>query len=285
MPWPSFILCCIATAYAFSALAAPDVSETPVLTLEGAKQIARAAAAEARRKNAPGSAIAVVDNGGHLLYLERLQGTFAAASLVATGKVRTAAQFARPTRDFEEAINKGRVSLTAVTEMLPLQGGVPVVLNGVTIGAIGVSGAASAAQDDEIAVAAVKVVAESSEKAVTYLPAPQVKAAFEKGIPLTEAPEYKVHASRRAEPGEAEVHLHETDVFYVLSGRATLVSGGALVQPKTVAPGEIRALSVEGGNSLDLAPGDVVIVPKGIPHWFRAVQEAPFLYFVVKPLS
>jgi len=126
----------------------------PVLTLEGAKRVALAAVEEARRLNAPGGALAVVDDGGHLLYLERLDRTFPAASVVAIEKARTAAQFRRPTSVFEDAIRNGRTSLVAVSAMTPLQGGVPVLVNGRVVGAIGVSGAASAQQDDDIAKAA-----------------------------------------------------------------------------------------------------------------------------------
>ncbi len=132
--------------------------EKTVLTLTTAKSLVAAAAAEARKNNV-GGAIAVVDDGGHLLYLERLDGTFPAAAAVAVEKARTAAVFRRPTRDFEDAIRNGRTSLLGVSVMTPLQGGVPVLDSGQVIGAVGVSGAASAAQDEEfakIAVAALK---------------------------------------------------------------------------------------------------------------------------------
>lgn len=121
-----------------------------VLTLSGAKAVAAAAAAEARRHHA-GGAIAVVDDGGNLLYLERLDGTFAAASNIAIGKARSAANFRRDTRIFEEAIKNGRLSLVANPELLPLEGGVAIVVDGQVVGAVGVAGAASAQQDEEIA--------------------------------------------------------------------------------------------------------------------------------------
>lgn len=137
--------------------AAPAESQTTtrdVLTLEGAKLVAASAVAEAKRLNAPGGSIAVVDDGGHLIYLERLDNTFPAASPVAIEKARTSAQFRRPTRVFEEAIKNGRQALLGVAVMTPLQGGVPITVNGQMVGAIGVSGAASAQQDDDIAQAA-----------------------------------------------------------------------------------------------------------------------------------
>jgi glc operon protein GlcG len=128
------------------------VAEKKSLTLEGAKAVAAAAAADARSKGA-GGAIAVVDDGGNLLYLERLDGTFAAAANISIEKARTAALFRLSTSVFENAIKNGRVAFVANREALPLQGGVPIVVDGQVVGAVGVSGAKSAQQDDEIALA------------------------------------------------------------------------------------------------------------------------------------
>lgn len=143
--------------WASIASAAPEgvTQSRATLTLEGAKRVGAAAVAEARRLNAPGGALAIVDEGGHALYLERLNDTFPAAATVALEKARTAATFRRPTAVFEEAIKGGRLALLGVGVMTPLQGGVPIVIGGQVVGAIGVSGAASAQQDDEIARAAV----------------------------------------------------------------------------------------------------------------------------------
>jgi glc operon protein GlcG len=127
-----------------------QLATQPTLTLEAARSIGRTAADHARSLDA-GGAIAIVDSGGHLVYLERLDGTFPAAATVATDKARTAATFHRPTRDFEKAITAGRTALVAVAPMTPLQGGVPVLVNGQVVGAVGVSGAMSAEQDDQIA--------------------------------------------------------------------------------------------------------------------------------------
>jgi len=121
------------------------------LTLARAKQIAATATAEAKRLGAPGGAIAITDAGGHLLYLERLDGTFPAAATVSTEKARTAAIFQKPTSEFEDAIKGGRTALLGVNVMTPLQGGVPIRIGDAVVGAIGMSGAASAQQDNEIA--------------------------------------------------------------------------------------------------------------------------------------
>ena len=130
--------------------AAQTTTARPTLTLEGARSVADATAGAAREKKTTG-AIAVVDDGGHLLYLLRLDGTFPAASAIATEKARTAAIFRMPTAEFETAVNGGRVAFLGNREATPLEGGVPIVESGQVVGAVGVSGAKSAAQDEELA--------------------------------------------------------------------------------------------------------------------------------------
>ncbi len=122
----------------------------PSLTLEGAKQVGEAAAKYAK-ENGAGPSIAVVDEGGHLLYFTRPETSFAAGANVSIGKARTSAIFKKPTSFFEDTINKGRFTMTALPDFTPLQGGVPIIHEGQVIGAIGVSGAKSAAQDKEVA--------------------------------------------------------------------------------------------------------------------------------------
>ena len=272
-----------------AASARAQVASRPGLTLDGAKTVATAAASEAHRLGA-GGAIAIVDEGGAVLYVERLANTFVASTTVAIEKARTAAQFRRPTRDFENAIAKGRTSLLAVSAMTPLQGGVPIQVDGQIVGAIGVSGAMSAQQDDDIATVAAAAL--QAPPAATTPPAPDTdgviliggattRDAFVNGRPLIETGAYKIHASRRDGPGGAEIHGRDTDIFYILEGTATLVTGGKAVDPKTTASDEIRAPSLEGGASRTLAKGDIVVIPNGVPHWFREVK-GPFLYYTVK---
>jgi glc operon protein GlcG len=279
----------VAGAFAALAVAAPVPAEAgptasrAVLTLDGARHVLRAAADEARRLGA-GGAIAVVDDGGHLLLLERLDDTFPAAAIVSYEKARTAATFRRDTRIFEDAIRNGRTSLVAVDVMTPLQGGVPIVMGGVVVGAVGVSGAASAQQDEDIAKVAAVALDGVAAPPVGYIPSREVEAAFAKGVPLLENGSYKIHASRREKPGLAEVHEGETDIIYVLEGRATFVTGGRLEGGAPIAAGEIRAPGIQGGDVRTLVPGDVVVVPAGTPHWFRDV-DGPFLYYVVKTIG
>lgn len=92
---------------------------------------------------------------------------------------------------------------------------------------------------------------------------------------------YMVHASRREGPGMVEVHTKDTDILYVLKGTATVVTGGTMIDGKPIASDEIRGKEIVGGETRKLEPGDAMIIPNGVPHWFRDVQ-APFLYYVVK---
>jgi glc operon protein GlcG len=139
------------------AAAQAQVANKKTLTLEGARQAIAAGVAAARKANATG-VFAVVDDGGNLMAVERLDGTFAAGANISIGKARTAALFKKPTRVFEEIIGKGRTAMVAV-DFTPLQGGVPIVVDGQVVGAIGVSGATSAAQDEEFALAGAAAVA------------------------------------------------------------------------------------------------------------------------------
>lgn len=125
------------------------------ISLEAAKTVVTEAVKYAKANDAPGGAIAVVDNGGNLIYLERLDGTFPAAAEVSIKKANTAALFKVPSAKLENSINGGRQALITVGHTF-LQGGIPIIVDGQVVGAIGVSGAASAQQDEEIAIAGSK---------------------------------------------------------------------------------------------------------------------------------
>src|SRR6266404_4603707 len=278
-----------------------QIIEKKSLNLDGAKKAIAAAVDYARKNNAPGGVIAVVDEGGNLMALERLDGTFAMGATISIGKARTAVLFKKPTRFFEELINKGRTAMTAVDGFTPLIGGIPIVIDGQVVGGIGVSGAASANQDEELALAGAAAFAvagraenggrEGSQPGstppattATFVDAKTVSAAFAKGMPLLETAGYKVHASRRVEPGQAEIHTLDTDVIYVVDGSATLVTGGKAIDAKEIAPNEIRGAKIEGGQEHQITKGDVIIIPNGVPHQFTAVT-GELHYFVCKPTA
>jgi glc operon protein GlcG len=179
--------------------------------------------------------------------------------------------------------------MTTLDGFTPLIGGIPIVVDGEVVGAIGVSGAARADQDEQIAIAGARAAEEFGEgpmgpSAVTYLDRAAVEAAFAQGAPLLEVGGYKIHASRRVEPGKAELHQRDTDLIYVLDGTATIITGGEVEAGETVAPSEIRGASIRGGETRTLRRGDVMVVPNGVPHWFTEVSQ-PFLYYVVKVSS
>lgn len=116
----------------------------------------------------------------------------------------------------------------------------------------------------------------------TIIAAEKVAASLAAGGSFLETPEYRVGMARREGPGDAEVHDIDTDIFYVFDGTATLVSGGELVEPRTVAPNEHRASRTRGGEARTVTKGDIIVIPRTVPHWFNEVSEAPFVYLVVK---
>jgi glc operon protein GlcG len=302
----------VAATVAFTTTGHAQIIEKKSLDLEGAKKAIAAAADYAKKNNAPGGVIAVVDEGGNLMALERLDGTFAMGATISIGKARTAVLFKKPTRFFEELINKGRTAMTAVDGFTPLIGGIPIIIEGQVVGGIGVSGAASANQDEELALAGanalmsgqakIEAAPMSKEKlgssdfanvaadrpspatTATFIDPKDVSRAFAKGMPLLETAGYKVHASRRVEPGQAEIHTLDTDVIYVVDGSATLLTGGKAFDTKEISPNEVRGTKIEGGQEHQITKGEVIIIPNGVPHQFTAVT-GELHYFVCKPTA
>lgn len=121
------------------------------ITLDDAKKAAGAALAEAR-KNGWTMAVAITDTAGYLVYFERMDDTQAASAVVAVDKARSAALFKRPTKAFQDALASGGEGLRILkmTDAMPVDGGLPLVVNGKIVGAIGVSGGTSA-QDGQCA--------------------------------------------------------------------------------------------------------------------------------------
>src|SRR5256884_8331966 len=189
---------------AFAAVSHAQIVEKKSLNPDGAKKAIAAAVDYAKKNNAPGAVIAVVDEGGNLMALERLDGTFAMGATISIGKARTAVLFKKPTRFFEELINKGRTAMTAVDGFTPLIGGIPIVIDGQVVGGIGVSGAASANQDEELALpganalmggeAKIRAASASDQRTGSGIPAAtaqaifidpkNVSAAFSESVPL-----------------------------------------------------------------------------------------------------
>jgi mannose-6-phosphate isomerase-like protein (cupin superfamily) len=120
-----------------------------------------------------------------------------------------------------------------------------------------------------------------SAQDVKYYPASQVEASFAKGATLLTIGNVKVMTATRTEAGEAEQHAADNDIFHVLEGSATFVTGGTIVGAHETAPGETRGSTIDGGASHQLAAGDVITIEAGVPHWFKSVTGR-FRYYVVK---
>jgi len=133
-----------------------QLADTKVITLEGAKAMVAAAEAEAA-SNQWAVAIAIVDAAGDLILFHKLDGTLPGSVDIAIGKARTSARLQRPTKALEDAIAEGRLAFAAVEGLTPLEGAVPVVVDGQYVGAVGVSGATSA-QDAQVAEAGARAL-------------------------------------------------------------------------------------------------------------------------------
>jgi uncharacterized protein GlcG (DUF336 family) len=133
-----------------------QTSDAKVMNLAGARVMAEIAEAEARRNNW-NVAIAVVDAHGELIFFLKMDDVQQGSVDIAQAKARTAARMRRPTKALDDAVTGGRLALLAVDGLLPLEGGVPVIYNGVVIGAVGVSGVTSA-QDAQVAAAGIRAV-------------------------------------------------------------------------------------------------------------------------------
>jgi glc operon protein GlcG len=151
------LLTALAITLALAVTAAPaaeaQFADRKALTLDGAKRIMAAAEAEAT-KNKWTVAIAIVDEAGELVAFHKIDETQAGSIDIAIGKARTAARMRRPTKALEDAVAGGRTVFLAVDGLVPLEGGVPITVEGRVVGAVGVSGVTSQ-QDAQVAQAGI----------------------------------------------------------------------------------------------------------------------------------
>jgi uncharacterized protein GlcG (DUF336 family) len=258
--------------------------EVPALTYDGARAAAEAAgAASTERGVAP--VVAVVDAEGALMYLWRPDRAQVASVEVATDKARTAAIYRRPSKDFEDQASGGRPSALHLARAVPLQGGMPITFDDRVIGAVGVSGATSADEDQELAVIGVEGALGAAKDRRThdavFFSKAEVSERFATGGLLLDEGAYKIDAGRRTASGEVEYHDRVADVMRVVQGNATILTGGTMMDQREVGAGELRAREVQGATTHRLSEGDVLSVPAGVPHQFIEVSEE-FLYYVVK---
>ena len=267
--------------------AAADFPTTEIhaLTYDGARIAAEATASIATERSVAPVA-SVVDAWGDLVYIWRPDAAQPASVGVATDKARTAAIYRRPSKDFEDQASGGRPSALHLARAVPLQGGIPLTYDGQVIGAIGVSGASSADEDQELAIAGAEAAMAAANQnghrnGATYFTDRELMEKFRTGGLLLDEGRYKIDAGRRTAPGEVEYHDKFVDVMHVIDGSATVVTGGQMIGPREVSAGEIRAEVIDGGIAHKLSNGDVLTIPNGVPHQFTEVSD-PFLYFVVK---
>ena len=124
--------------------------------------------------------------------------------------------------------------------------------------------------------------ADPSPSTVTHID--HEKVTFDKGGKVLETSEFKIMTSHREEPGKVEIHEHDTDIFHVIDGTAEFVTGGTVVGLKAGANGESTGKEITGGETHHLTKGDVIVIPRGVPHWFKEAH-GPFLYYVVKVIK
>jgi mannose-6-phosphate isomerase-like protein (cupin superfamily) len=136
--------------------------------------------------------------------------------------------------------------------------------------------------------------AQSVPSAVTYLTDTELRHAIETApqaqtgrpglytVRLSSKSENPVVGVRRTAAGSAEVHAEFTDVWYVIEGAATLVTGGTVVGGAVTAPGETQGQSIKGGSSRTMRKGEFAVIPAGVPHWVSSIEGKEFLYIVVK---
>jgi uncharacterized RmlC-like cupin family protein len=119
---------------------------------------------------------------------------------------------------------------------------------------------------------------------VTYIAHDKVADALAKGGSLVTAKDLTVSGAHRTGAGQVELHEKETDIIYVTDGQATFLTGGTMVGGKMSKPGQMLGSDIQGGESHHLVKGDVIVVPAGVPHWFKEVPQS-VSYYVVKVLK
>ena len=120
--------------------------------------------------------------------------------------------------------------------------------------------------------------------AAVFFDKAKVDQAMTSGSVLYDGKMFRVQMGKRTEAGQVEFHAKDTDVFYIVSGSATFVTGGTMVGGKTTGPGEIRGTSITGGETRELAAGDVIVIPDSVNHRWKAIHK-PVVYFTMKEVT
>jgi mannose-6-phosphate isomerase-like protein (cupin superfamily) len=139
-----------------------------------------------------------------------------------------------------------------------------------------------------IAVAVTVAIARTQQPAapsVTYVEAAKVSELFAKPGPLANGTDFAASIARRTAAGQVEVHVKETDIFYIVDGSATFVTGGTIVGGRESRPNQMLGTDISGGQTQQLKKGDFISIPAGIPHWFKEVPASGVTYYMVKVLK
>ena len=120
---------------------------------------------------------------------------------------------------------------------------------------------------------------------VTSVDAEKLAALLQKGGALANGPDFTAAIARRTSAGQVEIHTKETDIFYIVDGAATFVTGGTMVGGKETRPNQMLGTDIQGGQVHQLKKGDFITIPAGIPHWFKDVPQSVTYYMVkvIKP--
>jgi len=125
------------------------------------------------------------------------------------------------------------------------------------------------------------VVTAAEPAAATYVDHDKVAATFAKGGALAKGDDFTASVLKRTAAGQVEVHLKETDTFYITEGEATFVTGGTMIGGKESRPGQLLGTDIQGGVTHHLTKGDIITIPAGLPHWCKEVKT-PIMYYMVK---
>ena len=120
-----------------------------------------------------------------------------------------------------------------------------------------------------------------AQQGVVYVPSAKATPIIQSGGLIFSTPDFSARSNRRTGPGEAEVHDRDTDIMYFLEGEATLVLGGAMVGGTITAPNQQRGTGITGGQTYSVSKGDIIVIPAGLPHWFKEVPRS-VIYYTVK---
>ena len=129
------------------------------------------------------------------------------------------------------------------------------------------------------------LTAQQAAPQVTYVDAAKFNELMAKPGSLATGSDFTASIARRTAPGQVEIHAKETDIFYIVDGSATFVTGGTMVGGKETRPNQMLGTDITGGQTHQLKKGDFISIPAGLPHWFKEVPPTGVTYYMVKVIK